>query len=184
MGYPDDVAARRELDHYIESASVVESMLVALRHMQISVCYLRGRRERSSGLSCFRKNIISFPQDLMELQQLHRFVSGLQPNDVVNVDVSEGPSAAAGPGRIVRARVVRASARGFVVQDAHGAIRDVARAAIRQVLRLPFTPRDLHDKFIVFRRKETFGDDYVEDLRVRRNLVRGLLTLRPQRSDC
>jgi hypothetical protein len=34
------VAARRELDHYIESASVVESMLVALHHRQISVCYL------------------------------------------------------------------------------------------------------------------------------------------------
>ena len=45
------------------------------------------------------------------------------------------------------------------------------------VLRLPFTPRDLHDKFIVFRRKASFGDEYVEDLRVRRNLVRSLLTL-------
>jgi hypothetical protein len=48
MGYPDDVAARRELDHYIDSASVT-----------------------------------SFPQDLMELQQPHTFVSSLQPNDVV-----------------------------------------------------------------------------------------------------
>jgi hypothetical protein len=38
MGYPDDVAARRELDHYIDAASVVESMLVALHHMQVSVC--------------------------------------------------------------------------------------------------------------------------------------------------
>jgi len=127
MGYPDDVAARRELDQYIDSASVVESMVVALHHMQISVCYLRGRRERSSGLSCFRKNIISFPQDLVELQQLHTFMSGLQPNDVVNVDRSDGPAAAAGPNRIGRARVVRSTARGFVVQDAHGVVRDVPR---------------------------------------------------------
>jgi hypothetical protein len=48
MGYPDDVAARRELDHYIDAASVVESMLVALRHMQVSVCYIRGRHSCSS----------------------------------------------------------------------------------------------------------------------------------------
>jgi len=178
MGYPDDVAARRELDHYIDAASVVESMLVALHHMQVSVCYIRGRHSRSSGLSCFRKNIISFPQDLMELQQLHSFLSQLQANDVVNVEVpaargSTGATAAS----MARARVVRPSPRGFVVEDAGGVVRDVPRSAVRQVLRLPFTLQDLRDKFVVFRRKDSVGDEYVEDLRVRRNLVRGLLLL-------
>jgi hypothetical protein len=57
--------------------------------MQVSVRYLRGRRARSSGLSCFRKNINSFPQDLKQLQQLQSFLSSLKVNDVVNVDVAD-----------------------------------------------------------------------------------------------
>jgi hypothetical protein len=177
MGYPDDVAARRELDSYIDGASVVESMLVALHHMQVSVCYLRGRHSRFSALSCFRKNIISFPQDLLELQQMHSFLSRLTTNDVVHIDTSGAGGSSSSVAKTVRARIVRASTRGFVVEDAAGVVRDVPRSAVRQVLRLPFTPRDLHDKFIVFRRKDSAGDDYVEDLRVRRNLVRGLLQL-------
>jgi hypothetical protein len=82
---------------------------------------------------------------------------------VVNVDVTDGPAASAGPNRIVRARVVRSSARGFVVQDAHGVVRDVARAAIRQVLRLPFTPRDLHDKFVMLKKQHSEQKERVEE---------------------
>jgi hypothetical protein len=39
-----------------------------------------------------------------------------------------------------RARVVRPSPRGFVVEDAGGVVRDVPRSAVRQVLRLLSRP--------------------------------------------
>ena len=32
----------------------------------------------------FGKNIISFPQELLDMKQLHHFLSHLSPNDVVN----------------------------------------------------------------------------------------------------
>ena len=62
-------------------------MLVALSHMQVSVCYLRSARQRRTGMTCFRKNIISFPQDVAELRQLQSFLSTLAANDVVNARV-------------------------------------------------------------------------------------------------
>ena len=67
-----------------KEASILESMLVALSHMQVSVCMFDGRRH-STGISRFRKNNICFPQRLSELQQHEIFVTDLQVNDIVNV---------------------------------------------------------------------------------------------------
>ena len=38
----DEVALRKTINYYFRHASVVEAMVVALQHMQISVCTLRG----------------------------------------------------------------------------------------------------------------------------------------------
>ena len=46
---------------------------------------------------------------------------------------------------------------------------------IQQRLLLPWNPRDLQDNFILFRRRDARKDEYVEDLRVRRNLIKRLL---------
>ncbi len=78
-------------------------MLVALNHMQVSMCYLRGKRQKTSGLAGFRKNIISLPQDLTELKHLQNFFVSLTPGDVVNIRSSH-PSDSAGTLR--RAKIV------------------------------------------------------------------------------
>ena len=71
---PDDCRLRREYMHLFRSATVVESMLVSLNHMQVDVVYLRGPRHRGSGLTGFRKNIISFPQEFTDLKALVHFL--------------------------------------------------------------------------------------------------------------
>ena len=49
---------------------------------------------------------------------------------------------------------------------------------IRQRVLLPWLPKDLHSHFIVFRRAHpTRSDEYVECLRVRRNLVGRIIVL-------
>ena len=58
-----------QFSELFRQASVLEAMLVALHHMQVSVCRFDGRRDRRTGLTRFRKNIISFPQRVSELQQ-------------------------------------------------------------------------------------------------------------------
>ena len=71
-GFPaTDVDSLTQMEfHYLfRQATVLEAMLVALNHMQVSVCEFTGRRDRRTGLTRFRKNIISFPQHVSELQQ-------------------------------------------------------------------------------------------------------------------
>ena len=86
-------------------ASIVESMLVALSHMQVNVCTFESRADSRTGITRFRKNIISFPQRLSELQQHLSFVSSVSENDIINVILSAGSDAAA---RCVqRARVAK-----------------------------------------------------------------------------
>ena len=81
-----------EMHALFAQASVVESMLVALNHMQVNVCTFEGRQDSRTGLTRFRKNIISFPQRLSELQQHLSFVASVVENDIVNVITSAGAS--------------------------------------------------------------------------------------------
>ena len=69
-------AAYKELLYLSQNATVVESMLIALNHMQVSVCYLWRRGNISKGhrgIPGFKKNIISFPQDIADLKNLQHF---------------------------------------------------------------------------------------------------------------
>ena len=63
----DEVALRKTINYYFRHASVVEAMVVALQHMQISVCTLRGFSGKG-GVSSYRENIICFPQELLEIK--------------------------------------------------------------------------------------------------------------------
>ena len=82
----DENRLRKEFQYLFENATVVEEMLVALNHMQVDVCYLR-----RTGASGFRKNIISFPQDAVELKNFQTFWSNLKVGDIVNVSQEKGP---------------------------------------------------------------------------------------------
>jgi hypothetical protein len=91
----DEGRAYREWLELAREATVVESMLVALGHMQVSVCYLRSARQgpRRGLMPAFHKNIICFPQDLAELRQLRHFFANLRVNDVVNVRLEQQSAA-------------------------------------------------------------------------------------------
>ena len=53
----------------------------------------------------------------------------------------------------------------------------VQREDIQQRVTLPWKPRDLSDYFVIFRRKHNRHDEYVGDLRVRRQFIKRILTL-------
>ena len=107
----DEGRAYREWLELAREATVVESMLVALGHMQVSVCYLRSARQgpRRGLMPAFHKNIICFPQDLAELRQLQHFFANLRVNDVVNVRL-EQQSAAVRPAGAAAAGATAAGA--------------------------------------------------------------------------
>ena len=117
-----DTLTGLELQVLFRDASILEAMLVALHHMQVSVCMFDGRRDRRSGLTRFRKNIISFPQHVSELQQHLSFVAEVRMNDIVNVlTAARTTEVGLVTSRLRRARVVGARADGFDVLFAHEA---------------------------------------------------------------
>ena len=125
------------------------------------------------GLACFRKNIICFPQELLELQQLQELISNLSPHDLVDVAVQE-------PGSetpiLRRARILSREDFGFFVDvPGHSSRLAVKRNQIRRRVVLPWKPSDLRDYLIIFRRRNVLKDEYVEDLRTRRVFVKNLL---------
>ena len=52
----DEGALRKTINYYMQHATVVEAMVVALQHMQISVCTMRGFSGKP-GLACYRKTL-------------------------------------------------------------------------------------------------------------------------------
>ena len=73
------------LQYLLDNMNPLESTLIALNHMQVSVCHLRTRGGKYQGLTAYRKNIISFPQELVEMTNLQQFFDTLEVNDFVNV---------------------------------------------------------------------------------------------------
>ena len=162
-------------------------MLIALNHMQVSVCYLWSRGSLCKGLRAipgFKKNIISFQQDVADLKNLAHFFSSLGENDIVNVrqrqnDAQDSDNAST----LRRARVLQLMPEGVQVEFADDEAgycherRVVALEDVEQRVQVPWKPRDLADNFIVFRRRIGRSDEYIEDLRVRKNFVRRILDL-------
>ena len=139
--------------------------------MQVDVCFLRN----STGLSNFRKNIICFPQDLLELKQFNRFLSNVQIHDIVNVTIKHPETDEL---HHHRARVRELTADGLLVDvDGEDSPLSVPFQHVTQRLKLPWKPVDLHDYFIVFRRRNGEKNEYLEDLRVRRHFITGILKL-------
>ena len=68
-----------DLRDLFEGASIVEAMLVALEHMQVNFVTIS-----STGLRKFRRNTLSFPQDLPSFAQRLQLMKNYRPNDRVN----------------------------------------------------------------------------------------------------
>ena len=86
------------------------------------------------------------------------------------------------PSVLRRARVLQLVPEGVEVElgddeENESERRTVALKDVEQRVQVPWKPRDLAENFIVFRRRLGRTETYVEDLRVRKNFVRRLLTL-------
>ena len=175
MGFPDDVRLRRHIQHIFDNATMLEVMLVSLQDMQVDTCHFYRRRGGTPGLPLFRKNIISFPQELLEMKQLHHFLSHLSPNDVVNCRLARTGESIE---REHRARLVSRTDDGWLADfgDA-GELVEIHTSAITRRVQLPWKPSDLRNYLIIFRRRNADKDKYIEDLKVRRALIEELLQI-------
>ena len=68
-----------DLEWLFAHATLVEAMLVALDHMQVNFV-----RVSTTGLRKFRRNTLSFPQDLPRFAERLQLMKGFRVNDRVN----------------------------------------------------------------------------------------------------
>ena len=142
--------------------------------MQVDTCHFQRRRGGKPGLPLFR-NIISFPQELLEIKQLHHFFSNLSPNDVVNCTVALAGDTIP---RDYRARFLSRTDDGWLVEFHDGGeALEIQTSCISRRVQLPWKPADLRDYLIIFRRRNAGKDEYIEDLKVRRAFVENLLQI-------
>ena len=145
--------------------------------MQVSVCHLRTRGGRFQGLTAFRKNIFSFPQELVEMKTLHQFFDTLAINDVVNVVMEIDETTGRLDERCARL-MERGAEGGWLARvDGEDELVHVTTQHITTRVKLPWKPTDVRDYFIVFRRRDAEKDTYIEDNEVRRHLAQGALRL-------
>ena len=145
--------------------------------MQVSVCMLEVRNGARSGISRFRKNNICFPQRVSELQQHKAFLSKLEINDIVNVPRRNSSVETIGLD-VVRARVIKVQSDGILVRvhgEGSSSNRVIDRTQVQSRVTLPLKPQDLSHAVIVLRRRNRLSDEYIEDLKVRKNFVSALL---------
>ena len=111
------------------------------------------------------------------MKNLAHFFSKLSANDIVNVRV--GGVNIDEPRPLRRARVLQLEAGGVrvAIDEDEFDYRIVTLDSIEQRVQVPWKPRDLADNLVVFRRRIGRTEEYIEDLRVRRNFVRRVLTL-------
>ena len=114
-----------DLQDLFDGATMVESMLVALEHMQVNFVTVS-----RTGLRKFRKNTISFPQDFASFALRHGMMKGYEPGDRVNSVRGRGHDI----NREIRKAVhsTEEEREGHLV-DGSGAI--VFPATVREVLR-------------------------------------------------
>ena len=90
----------------------------------------------------------------------------------VHCSLSEGD-----PAILHRARVLAINDLYVDVEIGQHHICTVHITDIEERLKLPWQPASLRDHSIILRRRNASRDDYIEDLRVRRNIIRRLMHL-------
>ena len=111
------------------------------------------------------------------MKQLTAFFSNIEIDDIINIRRQREDSDLI---QLVRARVVRLGQYGYYVtfpEQPNLPEEFVDIACIEERIKLPWRPRDLKDHLIIFLRRDGVSDEYVEDLRVRRNLIKRLMCL-------
>ena len=173
-----------DLKDLFASATVVEAMLVALEHMQVSFVTI------SSGFTKFRRNTLSFPQDIVGFAGRLQLMKNYRPGDRVNSsrgpgvdrfrvdrEVVRATAASAeerdkyavdqGGALIFPARVLEVGPDGVLVLEYDGGVQGYERAEdVTPRLAMPWHPRDvpLH---LMLRRNIGRGRGALEGLQVR-----------------
>ena len=137
-------------------------MLVAINHMQIDMCIFR------SGQTGFRKNIIFWPQVQEDYKHFSASLTAYNVGDVVTVKERYSEES-------FTAEILNHSGDGFVVRVNDNEQRFIRLADIVHRVVLPWNPRALKDTLNIFRRRKRNTPEMLEDLRVRRNMIRRLL---------
>ena len=106
-----------DLGDLFQHATMVEGMLVALEHMQVNFVTIS-----TTGLRKFRRNTLSFPQDIASFAQRMELMKNYRPRDRVNSSRGSGPEKD-NPDREIR-KAVSASAedRERYAVDSSGAL--------------------------------------------------------------
>ena len=180
-GFPRDemTSAQLALGELYRQATLVESMLVALNHIQVSVSEFSpyGR-----AVSRFHKNVICFPQRLADLRSHSIFTCRLKINDIVQL--TPGSKSMDNFPPCCKANFVNLSYRVDAFKGCDIRLKcpcscpaffDVPVKNIRSQTRLPWRPCDLSHALIVVRRRKYRTNEVIEDLKVRRNFVRAIL---------
>jgi len=171
-----------DLKELFDGATMVEAMLVALEHMQINFVTVS-----RSGLRKFRRNVISFPQDIGVFAADHQLFKGFRVGDRVNSvrgpgrEVSRAPCRAVDAPQAERDRFAEDSGGALIypakVQDImadgtlvleydHGGEGPELPEHVRPRVVMPWHPRrvPLH---LMLRRNLGGGKDPLEGLQVR-----------------
>ena len=114
-----------ELQHLFDSATVVEAMLVALDHMQVTYVTVKG-----TGLQKFKKNVISFPQDTASFAKRAGLLCGFKAGDKVNS--TKGPGRERDRPHVYAYAATEKDCRDFATD---GAGRLVFSGTVREVLK-------------------------------------------------
>ena len=105
---------------------------------------------------------------------MFHFLTNLNIGDLVNVALPDKDCGEV----IFAARIQDFTDDGFQIRIAsEPEPRQVSFVQVRQRIRLPWRPVDLRNNLIILRRRNGDKDEYVEDLRVRRHFVQGILEI-------
>ncbi len=172
------------LKELLRSLTLTESMLLALNHMQVS--YVTIAR---TGLSVFRKNVISFPQSFPEFARRLGLLDGFKVGDRVNsvrgpgLDLSRLPvSAHAATEEQLRACVadacgnlvfpaevvgVRADGAYELRYDFGGALGVERKETLHPRMRMPWHPKFLRGQLVIMLRRSLGQGRFVDGLEIR-----------------
>ena len=177
-----------EVKQLFDSATVVEAMLVALEHMQISFV-----TAKSTGLTKFQKNVISFPQDIEAFASRLGWLGNFQAGD--RVDSIRGPGAdlerpvrlargapedarfaTDGDGHLVFPATVREVLDRNLVLDYDGGGEGLERREwVTARMTMPWHPKMLKNQLVIMLRRNLGRGRVLEGLEVRWTLVSNIL---------
>ena len=196
----------KELQWLFEQATVVEEQLIALEHMQVNFVQVY-----RTGMTKFRRNVISFPQDIGAFAQRWGLGKTYRKDDRVNCFLRPGDDPARE--RVLSATATALEKEALAVSEEGALVFPATVTAVRQDgvfelkydlpvggvgcatlkdlrprVRMPWHPTFLNGQFALFLHRNVPHGRDIEDVRVRwdyvSNYLKALTRLGRWRTDC